>query len=241
MHAMRSVTMLWLASTLVGYGVDAVAAGLTPVAAANPKNVGLAAPNVLSLELAEAPVAQGSTPLENASGQFGFYGYNSDGPHVPAPGAVQSPGNNIEATKTEPDKNTYLILPGLSGADPHYDYGRHFLFQGHENSKDGHSYITRINLDADAAHRVTLLATSDTDNNPLPSFDGSTWYPWSRHLLFSAEALASGGIRQATPGFPSVVDNLVGVFGHAGYEGIQADSHGNVWVVEDVGGKSGAK
>jgi hypothetical protein len=240
MHAMRSVTMLCLAGSIAGYGLNAIAAGLTPVAA-NPKVVGVAAPNFLSPELVETPVAQGSTPLENPSGQFGFYGYNADGPHVPAPGAVQSPGNNVEATKTEPDKNTYLVLPGLNGPDSHYDYGKRFLFQGHENSKDGHSYITRINLDADAAHRVTLLATTDTDNNPIQPIDGSTWYPWSRHLLFSVEVLTTGGIWQATPGFPSVVDNLVGVFGHGGYEGVQADSHGNVWVVEDVGGKSGTK
>ncbi len=65
-----------------------------------------------------------------------------------------------EAKKTEPDENTYLVFKhGLDGADPGYDYGTHFLFQGHEGGAGGAGYITRINLDADAAHRVTLMAT----------------------------------------------------------------------------------
>ena len=75
---------------------------------------------------------------------------------------LPSPGVATEAFKTEPDKNTYLVFRhGLSGADSSYDYGTHFLFQGHETGSPG--YITRINLDADAAHRVTVLATKDSD------------------------------------------------------------------------------
>jgi hypothetical protein len=207
--------------------------GLTPVPNANTKIVGFAAPNVLSPELAEKIVAQGSNPLENPSGQFTFYGYNNDGPMLPAL------GSNVEATKTEPDKNTYLVLQHLSGPDQNYEYGHRFLFQGHENSKGGNSFITRINLDADGAHRVTLLATTDTDGNALPAFDGSTWYPWAQRLLFSAEGAKGGGIWQATLAVPSVVDSLVGIIGQGGFEGMQADSHGNIWIVEDSGGKNG--
>jgi hypothetical protein len=91
----------------------------------------------------------------------------------PPPGTT----SNVEASKTEPDKNTYLVLKGLHGADPGYDYGAHFVFQGHELGSPGS--ITRINLDADAAHRVTVLANFDKDGAPLPTIDGSTWYPWS--------------------------------------------------------------
>jgi hypothetical protein len=48
---------------------------------------------------------------------------------------------------------------------------------------------------------------------------------------------------QATLDFPSVVEDISGVLGRGGYEGIQADSHGNVWMVEDIGGSTvaGAK
>jgi len=35
---------------------------------------------VLSPELVEVVAAQGSQPLENPSGLFGYYGYNADGP-----------------------------------------------------------------------------------------------------------------------------------------------------------------
>jgi len=45
---------------------------------------------------------------------------------------------------------------------------------------------------------------------------------------------------QATPDYPSIADDLSGVFGRAGYEGIQADAQGNLIIVEDVGGSTGA-
>src|SRR2546426_4079410 len=131
--------------------------GLTGVPTANPKTPGLSTPNVLSPELIQTIVAQGSTPLENATGVYGFYGYCADGPILPLPGSIQAPGMNVEATKTEPDKNTYLILRGQQGPDPEYGYGTHFLFQGHENSvtdpvtKLKQGYLSRINLDADGA------------------------------------------------------------------------------------------
>ena len=45
---------------------------------------------------------------------------------------------------------------------------------------------------------------------------------------------------QATATVPSQVVNLQGIIGVGGYEGIQNDSDGNLWIVEDIGGKSGA-
>src|SRR2546428_4548 len=46
---------------------------------------------------------------------------------------VPTPTSATEAQKTEPDKNTYLVFKrGLAGAEPSYDYGTHFLYQGHE-------------------------------------------------------------------------------------------------------------
>src|SRR5437899_922159 len=131
---------------------------------------GVPAPNpvvvsdtVFSPAFADGRVAQGIDLLENPSGLITQFGYLSDG------------------TNTEPDENTYLILdhnPG--GPTPDYDYGRHFLFQGHENSGNL-AYVTRINLDvAHPDHRFTLLTPAD--GNGLTNFnsiDGSTWI----HLL----------------------------------------------------------
>jgi len=213
---------------------------LTDVPSANSKTPGFAAPNILSPELTETIAAQGSVRLENSSALTSFYGYDNNGPMLPPPGAVQSPGHNVEATKTEPDKNTYLVLQGQHGADADYEYGTHFLYQGHEGGASGKGYITRINLDADGAHRVTLLATTDKDGNSLPTIDGSTWDPWAQRLLFTAELGNQGGVWQATPDYPSTVVDISGVFGRGGYEGIQNDSDGNVWIVEDSGGPAGA-
>src|SRR5262249_25273184 len=140
--------------------------------------------------------------------------------------------------KTEPDKNTYLTFRhGLPGADPQYDYGSHFLFQGHESGTPG--YITRVNLDADAAHRVTLLATTDVNGLNLPDFDGSTWDPFAGRLLFTAELGANGGVWQSDLAVPAHAEDISAVTGRAGYEGVQNDNRGNVYLVEDTGGVAG--
>jgi uncharacterized protein DUF839 len=214
---------------------------LTHVPAANPRTANTAAPNVLSPELTEVAVAQGSTKLENPSDLTSFYGYDNDGPLVPSAGDLPSanPPHLVEATKTEPDKNTYLVLDHQKGADPNYDYGTHFLFQGHELGSGGKGYITRINLDADGAHRVTLMATKQTNGDPIPTIDGSTWYPFSERLLFTTESGSNASVLQATLDFPSTVEDISGILGRGGYEGIQADSRGRLIIVEDVGGKTG--
>jgi hypothetical protein len=220
----------------------------TSVPAPNTKAVGYAPWNKISPELAEVIRAQGSTPLENPQGITSFYGYQNDVPSTSdptVPQMVPTAGVNNEAQKTEPDKNTYLVFDnGLRGADAQYDYGTDFLFQGHENAvKVGgvsQGYITRINLDADAAHRVTLLATQDSSNKALPVFDGSTWDPFAQKLLFTWEgnAATGGGVWQSDLAVPAKVDDLTSSIGRGGYEGIQNDAAGNVWIVEDIGGSN---
>jgi hypothetical protein len=238
---LRSSRVAFFLATLASAGPATASA--TGVPSANPKSPGVVAPNVLTPELAELTVAQGAFRLENpatvavgggATAAIAFYGYWDNGPHLPLPAA---PG--VEASKTEPDKNTYLVLQGQRGADPTYDYGTHFLYQGHETGVAGRGYVTRINLDADGAHRVTLIATQETGGAPLPTIDGSTWDPFAQRLLLSCENGPSGGLWQATLDVPADVRNLHGSLGQGGYEGIQVDADGNVWVVEDVGGPNG--
>jgi hypothetical protein len=228
--------VLVLGAVAAAVAIASSVTDLTGVPAANSKSAGYAPASVLSPELAQIVVAQGSTKLENPSTPVSYYGYDND---VSGPGGqpvmVPTMATPTEAQKTEPDKNTYLVFTnGLPGAQSNYDYGTHFLFQGHEAGSPG--YLTRINLDADAAHRVTLLATTDKDGNPLPDFDGSTWDPWAQRLLFTAEKGASGGVWAADLGAPATVEDVSGALGRGGYEGIQDDSDGNLWIVEDVGG-----
>src|SRR5262249_45317644 len=112
---------------------------LTNVPTANPRIAGVTSANILSPELIEVAAGQGSMRMENTSALTSYYGYDNDVPAtspdvprmLPVPNAAPVSGK-VEATKTEPDKNTYLILKGQDGADPKYDYGKHFLFQGHE-------------------------------------------------------------------------------------------------------------
>src|SRR5262245_26601903 len=80
----------------------------------NPAGGSVTPANVLPKGFSLQKVAEGIEPLENPSGKITLFGFLSDG------------------TRTEPDENTYLVLdhnPG--GPIPGFDYGRHFLFQGH--------------------------------------------------------------------------------------------------------------
>ena len=212
----------------------------TPVNAvptAQPKAVGIAPPDVVSPGLQLVPRAEGADPLENPSGDLAFYGYKNNGTMVPAL------GSNAEASKTEPDKNTYLVLKGQTGPDSHYYYGSHFVFQGHETG--GAGYITRVNLDADAAHKVTVLATTDTNGSPVPTIDGSTWDPFAKKLLFTSESGANQSIIQLDANYKAgaKATDISGIVGRGAYEGVQTDKDGNLWLVEDAGGTTinGAK
>ena len=193
------------------------------VPAANPVEL---SDNVFSAEFIPGLVVQGIDLLENPSGVITTFGNLSDG------------------TRTEPDENTYLILdhnPG--GPTPDYDYGRHFLFQGHENSGDL-AYVTRINLDvASPDHRITLLTPVGADGfTHFNSIDGSTWNPVTGTLLFAQEAGANGGVIEMGSDFdPNTgggagLRTLYGSLGRGGYEGIHPDDWGNIWIIEDVGG-----
>ncbi len=238
--------------SLLGALALAIAAALVAVAAATPpsgpvltgvpspntRSAGYAPASALSPELSQTVVAQGSTKLENPSPLTSYYGYDNDVTNSAGqPVMVPTPSSGgKEAHKTEPDKNTYLVFKkGLTGADPNYDYGTHFLFQGHEGGAGGAGYITRVNLDADAAHRVTLMATKDAFGNQLATIDGSTWDPWAKRLLFTTEN-ASAPVYAMSADYPPVVTDVSGALGRGGYEGIQDDSAGDLWIAEDIGG-----
>lgn len=185
--------------------------------------------NALAYGFSLVQVAVGANPLENPSGVITKFGYLND-----------FPPQRFEPSKTEPDENTYLVFdhnPG--GPTPGYDYGRRFLYQGHENSNDL-AYVTRINLDVqDPAHRITLLTPVGADGKThLNSIDGSTWNPFTKTLLFTQERGATGGVIEISAEWPNTVKTLYGILGQGGYEGIHPDNVGNLLLVEDVGGVS---
>ena len=180
--------------------------------------------NVLASGLSQTPVAWGALPLTNPDLANGvtYYGYNTAGGGP----LTQDPH---EAFKTEPDKNVYLVLGG-----------RHFLFQGHETGPRG--YVTRVDLDeTNPALRVSLVTDADVNGMALPTFDGITWDPFSKQLLLTAESKAPTGgvwaIALDASGTPTT-GKAVGLtaIGSGGYEGVQTDSDGNLWLVEDIGG-----
>jgi len=184
--------------------------------------------NVIAPGFALQKIVEGSDSLENPSGVITNFGYLND-----------FPPQLIERTKTEPDENTYVVLEQNPGGPTHgFDYGRHFLFQGHENAAD-FAYVTRVNLDVtDPAHRITLLTPVGTDGKThFGSIDGSTWDPFTRTLFFTQERGTSGGVIQITAlSFPAQVTTLDGILGKGGFEGIHPDNRGNLLIIEDSGG-----
>ena len=193
------------------------------VPAANPVMV---SDSVFSPEFEPGLVVEGIDALENPSGVITRFGLLSTG------------------VRTEPDENTYLILdhnPG--GPTAGYDYGRHFLFQGHENSGNL-AFVTRMNLDvASPDHRITLLTPVGMNGlTGFNSIDGSSWNPFSQTMLFAQEASNNGGVIEIGSDFDPITGagaglrTLYGSMGRGGYEGIHTDDWGNILIIEDVGG-----
>jgi hypothetical protein len=180
--------------------------------------------NVLTPSASQTSVAWGALPLTNPDVANGVtrYGYNTiDG--APLTQAVN------EAHKTEPDKNVYLVFGG-----------KHYVYQGHELGPRG--YVTRINLDeTDPLKRVTLISDVDGSGNAFPTIDGITWDPFSHQLLITAESSSptGGAFAVGLDGNGNPTDGKaarLSALGSGGFEGIQNDADGNVWIVEDIGG-----
>jgi hypothetical protein len=183
--------------------------------------------NVVSAGFKLVQIVQGPDKLENPSGILTNFGVLDD-----------ALTQKFEASHTEPDENLYLVFDhNLGGPTAGYNYGRRYLFQGHENGLPL-AYVTRVNLDVtDPAHRITLLTPVGANGQTgLGSVDGSVWNPFTRTLLFTQERGTGGGVFEITPDWPSQLRTFDGFFGKGGYEGIHPDDKGNLWIAEDSGG-----
>src|SRR5215831_7398146 len=78
-YTFRTAVHTAMVATLVTVAVATAAGDLTGVPQANPKIPGTSVPTVLSPQLRQFIVAQGSIPLENGTPDFPLYGYNGDG------------------------------------------------------------------------------------------------------------------------------------------------------------------
>ena len=221
MRTVRSLTAGLVLAISVPFGF--AQAGIGPIRHSVPsanQRVGTPATRIAA-GFSLKTLAVGTDPLENPSARIVQFGLLSDG------------------TRTEPDENLYLVLSHPGGPTAGYNYGHHFLFQGHENG-GGLAYVTRINLDvADPAHRITLLTPEGSDGlTHFSSIDGSTYDPFTHTLLFTQEAGSAGGVIQISATWPPVVTPMDGILGKGGYEGIHPDDRGSLLIVEDAGGTS---
>jgi hypothetical protein len=217
------------AAALTGLAVTGAAIGqiATGVPGTNPP-VGSTA-NLIASGFGTKVVAEGIDPLENPVSIYKTYGFLDDN------------ADPLARTRTEPDQNTYLVADHVGGPTAGYDYGRHFLIQGHENGA-GKAYLTRINLDVnEPSHRITLLSAPGQDGTTgLSSIDGSTYDPFNGDLLFTSEAGSGGAVIATKLRWGGTTQPpltfLDGSIGKAGYEGVEVDRQGTVYLVEDTGG-----
>jgi len=218
-------------AALFGGAVRAEEDGLGPIevgaAKANVEAGDQPSATIIDRDFVTELVATGTDRLENPSGVIVQFGLLSSG------------------VNTAPDENTYLKLERPLVCNG-VDYGRNFLFQGHENGGNL-AYVTRINLDRkrDDARRITLLTPVGPDGlTHLNAIDGSTFNPFTNTLLFTEETSANvngaingtGSVLQISMDCQSSLTRLDPFFGRGSFEGIHPDDQGNVYVVEDAGG-----
>ncbi len=199
---------------------DGIGPFVNGVPAANPAQGAPA--NVISPDFTATLVATGSDPLENPSG------------------GITEFGNLVTGASTNPDQNLYLEFDTkIKGPTAGYDYGHHFLIQGHE-TPGGLAYVTRINLDVtDPAHRIDLLTPVGGDGlTHFTAIDGSAYNPFTKSILVTQESnVNSGGVVDISMDWPAKVTTHYGSIGRCGQEGIHVDDKGRVYLVEDTGGQ----
>lgn len=235
LHMMLGVCVLAMATPALSDDQRGLPRIVNGVADANRKVQGVAAdvdvtgrtfsvsPDAIANGFKLDKLVTGTDPIENPSGVIQTFGTLAD----------------PSRTLTESDENLYLVLPrNPGGPTPDYDYGRRFLFQGHEIFGQDLAFITRVNLDVkDPLHRITLLTPVQADGKThINDLDGSAYDPFTNTLLFSEET--SGRIIQLSTTWPVKQNTLEAHIGLGGYEGIKIDDKGNVYIAEDTGGAS---
>ena len=150
-------------------------------------------------------------------------------------------GAGPEAQKTEPDKNTYLVFKqGQSGPDPAYDYGTHFLYQGHEGGShreraeaglhhaDQPRRGRRSSRDAARVDRTTR-ATRSRRSTARRGIRGHSGCSSRRRTRAHRPTRRRRRIRR--PSRTSPVRSAV-----AATRASRTTRDGNIWIVEDIGG-----
>ncbi len=144
----------------------------------------------------ETPVAQGSIRAREPPDGDARRRHHRDGrllrlrrrrPHASGRGR---PAERDPQRRGEQDRARQEHLPGALRPDRRR-CGlrlRHALPVPGPRARQRPATSRRINLDADGAHRVTLMAATDVTGAPLADIDGSTWDPFAQRLIFTTES-----------------------------------------------------
>ena len=164
--ALGAAGVLAAAVAAVGYSTPPGSTDFTNVANPQPRTVGVAAPSALSAELDEVIVAQGSMKLDGGTAANPYYGY--DGNRSDGAGAQLATPRRRRRSPTR----TRTSCSRTGSRAPTRTTTTAPTSSSRVMSSGSPGFITRVNLDADAAHRVTLLASKDVGGNDLKTIDG---------------------------------------------------------------------
>ena len=184
---------------------------LTDAGSPNTKTAGIASPDKLSPQWRQTTVAQGSNALENPSALTGrLTGTTRTGRWCPRRATCRPTGHNVEATKTEPDKNTYLVVERSARRRPDVRL-RHALPLPGPRARNVGGHTSRASTSTptgrtgdDARHEL------DDGKTPVPVIDGSTWNPFAQRLLFTLRSGDQGGVCRRRSDYPAKVTGHLG-------------------------------
>ena len=176
---------------------------------------------------------------------FPFYGYDGDGPMLPAPGDVQTPTHNVEATQDRArQEHLPRARPRRHGADaalrlrPRTSSSRATRLRSGRSGRGcvhlAHQPGRGRRAPRDAARRPRHERRADPDDRRLDLGPVRAAAPVHDRGL---ERAAASARRRSTSRPPSTTSRAPSAT--RGYEGIQNDADGNLWLVEDVGGADG--
>ena len=242
-HKVRMAGIVAALGAVAVLGATTFASGpaITDAGSANTKTAGISLPDKLSPQWRETTVAQGSTALENPSALTSWYGYYNDGPMIPAPGDVQATGPQRRGdqeragqehvprrqgpARRRPEVRLRHALP-LPGSRARH--GRRRLHHAHQPRRRRGAPRDEARRDRgrrqDAGARDRRLDLGSVRAAPALHHRGR------RRAAASSRRRSTTRPRSRTSGACS---------GQGGFEGIQNDKHGNVYIVEDSGGPAG--
>ena len=165
---------------------------------ANPDTRGIAVPNALSPSCTKSRSRKAPSPSRTPTASWATTATTPTARFFPTRRRSRRRATTWRPTRPNLTRTPTCACTACTAPTPTTTTAPTSSTPGHETGVQG--YLTRINLDADSAHRVTLIADRLSDGSSVPTIDGLTWDPWAHRLLFTTESPHNGAVIQSRCG-----------------------------------------